>query len=74
MLDIKYLQECIDLELINGDNLCSFVIFYTSPSQTHDNFETFMKIFELNLDEIKKNPFLRRFDTFAVRIVLRTFS
>ena len=43
LLDIKYLPECINLELIIGDNLCSFIILYRSPSQTHDDFETFMK-------------------------------
>ena len=59
LLDIKYLHECINLELKIGDNLCSFVILYRSPSQTHDNFENFMKSFELNLDEINKiNAFL----------------
>ena len=59
LLDIKYLQECINLALIIGDNLCSFIIPYRSPSQTRDDFETFMKNIELNLDEInKKNPFL----------------
>ena len=59
LLDIKYIQECINLELIIGDSLCCFIILYRSPSQTHDNFEKFMKNFELNLDEInKKNPFL----------------
>ena len=65
LLDLKYLPECINLELIIGDNLIiiiiidSFIILYRSPSQTHDDFETFLKNFELNLDEInKKNPFL----------------
>ena len=38
--DTKYLQECINLELIIGDNLCSFIILYRSLSQTHDDFET----------------------------------
>ena len=57
LVDIKYLQECINLELIIRGNLCSFIILYRSPSQTHD-FQTFMKNFELNLEEIKKNPFL----------------
>ena len=52
LLDIKYLQECINFEVIIGDNLCSFVMLYRSPSQTHDDFETFMRKFELNLDEI----------------------
>ena len=60
LLDIKYLQEYINLELIIGDNLCSFVILYRSLSQNHDDFETYMKNFyELNLDKInKKSPLL----------------
>ena len=36
-LDIKYLQECTILEIIIGDNLCSFIILYRSLSQTHGN-------------------------------------
>ena len=54
LLDIKYLQEWINLELIISDNLCSFIIFYRSPSQIHDNFENFMKNSELFLDECNK--------------------
>ena len=58
LLDIKYLQECINLELIIADNLCSFIILYRSPSQTLNNFENFMKNVELNLDEINKKKIL----------------
>ena len=54
LLDIKYLQECMNRELIIGDNLRSFITLCRSPSQTHDDFETFMKNFELNLDKINK--------------------
>ena len=58
LLDMKYLQECINLELIIGDNPCSFIKLYRSPSQSHDDFEIFIKNFELYLDEInKENPF-----------------
>ena len=58
LIDVKYLQECINLELIIGNNFCSFIILYRSPSQTLDDVQIFMKNFELNLDEInKKNPF-----------------
>ena len=53
-LDIKYLQECTNLEIIIGDNLCSFIILYRSLSQTHGDFETFIKFLGLNLDEINK--------------------
>ena len=54
LLNIKYLQECIKLELIIGDSDYSFIILYRSPSQTHDDFEIFMKNSELNLEEINK--------------------
>ena len=39
LLDIKYLQECINLEPTIIDNVCNFIILYRSPSQTHDDFE-----------------------------------
>ena len=59
VLDTKHLQEHITLELTIGENLCNFIVLYRSSSQTLDDFEKFMKNFELNLDEInKKNPFL----------------
>ena len=54
LLNMKYLQECINLELIIGDNLCSFIILCRSPRETHNDFETVMKNFELNLDKINK--------------------
>ena len=54
MHDIKYLQESVNVELIIGENLCSFFILYRSPSQTLDNFQKCYEKFELNLDEINK--------------------
>ena len=50
----KLFKERINLELLIGDKLCSFIRLYRSPSQSHDNFETFMKNLELNIDEINK--------------------
>ena len=42
-----------------GEKLFSFIIFYHSPSQSQDDFEAFLKNFELNLDIIlAKHPFL----------------
>ena len=35
LLDITYLPQCINPELIIGDSLFSFIILYRSPSQTH---------------------------------------
>ena len=54
LLNIKYLQERINLELIIRYNLFSFIILYRSPSKTHDNFENFTKNSELNFAEINK--------------------
>ena len=58
LLNIKYLQECINFELIIGAKDYSFIILYRSPSKTHDDFEIFMKNSELNLEEINKKLFL----------------
>ena len=41
------------------EKLCNFIVLYHSPSQSQDDFETFLKNFELNLDKIlANNPFL----------------
>ena len=59
VLDIQYLNECINFELKIGDKLCTFAALYRSPSQSQDNFETFIDNFELNLETLsRKNPFL----------------
>ena len=34
------------------DKLCNFVISYRSPSQSQDDFETFLKKFKLNLHKV----------------------
>ena len=59
VLDIQYLNECINFELKKGEKLCTFVALYRSPSQSQNNFETFIDNFELNLETLfRKNPFL----------------
>ena len=59
VLDIQYLNECINFELKIGDKLCAFVALYRSRSQSQDNFETFIYNFELNLETLPwKNLFL----------------
>ena len=45
VLDIEYLNECINFELKVGDKLCTFVDLYRSPSQSQDNFQTFIDNF-----------------------------
>ena len=38
-----------------GKKLCNFIVLYRSPSQYQNDFETFLKNFELNLDTILAN-------------------
>ena len=57
--DIQYLQECIKFEMKIRKKLCNFIILYRLPSQSQDDFETFLKNFALNLDIIlANNPYL----------------
>ena len=59
VIDVSYLQECINFKVKIGDKTCNFLSLYRSPSQTKDEFENFIKNFELNLEHIaSKSPFL----------------
>ena len=59
LLRILSVQECINFEMIIGDKVCNFISLYRFPSQTLDDFETFSKNFELNLETmVHRNPFL----------------
>ena len=59
IINIKYLQECITFEIRIGRKCCKFICLYRSPSQTNDEFESFLKNFELTLDKIHEdNPFM----------------
>ena len=59
VINVKYLQESISFELRIGGKCCKFSCLYRSPSQTQDEFETFLKNFELTLDKIpENNPFM----------------
>ena len=58
ILNVRYLQECINFEIKVGNKVCNLISLYRSPSQTLDDFETFSKNFELNLENIvQRNPF-----------------
>ena len=49
----------INFEIKIGDKVCNFISLYRSPSQTLDNFKTFSKNFELNLENmVQRNPFV----------------
>ena len=54
---------CIRVHQLRNENLekklCNFIVLYCSPNQSQDDFETFQKNSELNLDTIlANNPFL----------------
>ena len=59
IIDIQYLKECINFHLIIGDKLCHFITLYRSPNQSHDEFNSFIKNLEFNLDKTTTcRPFL----------------
>ena len=59
VINAKYLQESISFELRIGGKCCKFSCLYRSPSEMQDEFETFLKNFELTLDKIhESNPFM----------------
>ena len=55
VIDMQYLQDCINFEMKIGGKLCNFIILHRSPSQSQDDFETFLKNFGLNLNTILAN-------------------
>ena len=58
IFNVQYLQECINFEMKNGDRVCNSISLYRYRSQTLDDFQTFSKNFELNLENIvHRNPF-----------------
>ena len=59
VINVKYLQESISFELRIAGKCCKFSCLYRFSSQTQDEFETFLKNFELTLDKIhESNPFM----------------
>ena len=59
VINVKYLQESISFELRIGGRCCKFSCLHRSPSQTQNESKTFLKNFEMTLDEIhKNNPFM----------------
>ena len=55
VINLKYLHKSISCELTMRGKCCKFSYLYMSPSQTHDEFETFLKNFELTLDKNHEN-------------------
>ena len=59
VINIGYLHECLSFVLQIGDKICNFVALYRSPSQSQDDFETFVDNFKMTLELLaQKNPFL----------------
>ena len=59
VLNIIFLNECINFELRIGDKTCNFDVLCRSPSQSQDVFETFCENFEKTLYNLaQNNPFL----------------
>ena len=59
LVDVNYLRESILFELQIGSKICNFISLYRSPSQTTDNFDSFLDNLKLNLDAMTdNNPFL----------------
>ena len=55
VINVRYLQESISFELRIGAKCCKFSFLCSSPYQTQDEFETFLKDFKLTLDKIHEN-------------------
>ena len=54
IIDITYLNECVRFELKVGDKLCSFIALHRSPSQSQDQFKSFIENLEVNLESSAK--------------------
>ena len=53
------LHECINLEITVDGKLCNLISLYRSSSKNMEEFETFVKNLELNLEfTFNKNPYL----------------
>ena len=51
LLDVCYLDECINFEMSFGGKLYNFISLYRSPSQSPDVLELFADNVEPNLDK-----------------------
>ena len=55
VINLIYLQESISFKFRIVGKYCKFSCHYRCPSQTKDEFENFLKNFELILDKIQEN-------------------
>ena len=59
VLDVQFLNECVNFEINIGGKMCNFLCLYRLPSETRDIFETFADNLKLTLDALTNdNPFL----------------
>ena len=59
VLNMKYLQECLNTEFPVEKKTCRSISLYRSPSQNQEKFNTFLDNLESNLEiVILFNPFL----------------
>ena len=59
VLNIIFLNECMNFQLRIGDKTCNFAVLYRSKSQSQEVFESFCENFERTIDNLVQNsPFL----------------
>ena len=59
LIGVNYIRESTLFQLQIGSKICNFISLYRSPSQTADNFDSFLDNLKLNLDAMTDNdPFL----------------
>ena len=57
--NVSCLKECLNFSLIVYGKQCNITLIYRSPSQSSEEFDTFLSNFELLLDYIaNRNPFV----------------
>ena len=54
-MDVNYLSESILFQLQIGSKVCNFISLNRSPSQTTDNFDSFLDNLKLNLHAMTDN-------------------
>ena len=57
VIEVFYLQECINFEVITGKRTCNFVSICRFPGQTTDEFDNFIKNLENDLEHIAKKSY-----------------
>ena len=59
IVDIHFLQECINFHFIIGYKVCHFITVYRSPNQSLGQLNSLIRNLQLNLEKVANcNPFL----------------